>query len=515
MSRSKTKSRKRKGISPLKVLLITGGVLLVALVVVLFAAKAMFESWVQGEGFQTWVQKKAARSLKADVQVEEVKWEGRKAFVGRINAHGYPKAEFAKLNLDAIRVSLGGVKNGAFDIPDINVSQAYLEFSDDRKEPGPKITVESVSGVEKAPPGIPEWLRKYIPERVEVGEIVIGSASVQVKNEAGESPLTIRNTRAVIEPNLDTKVMELDASGGKLLLGQRLPPMEIEEASLRFQGNNLFINDASLFVYDDGHVTGLGEVSFADDRARLDLDLKLSGIDVENVAKPDWKNKVKGTIRGPVNISGPVEVPAYRGTLHLEDGVLEAIPILEKIAKYTRTNRFRRLVLDQAQADFTMLGDTLKLRNIQVESDGLTRLEGKIDKSGESITGVLQVGVTSGTLRWIPGAEQKVFTEKRDGFVWTTMNLGGTVAKIEEDLTGRLIAAAGLGIVEKLPENIRDKLNDLLSGNDDPEAGLAEEEEEAKKEVIDTILDSVGDETEATIDTGKKIIDIIGPLFGR
>src|SRR5689334_23899359 len=54
------------------------------------------------------------------------------------------------------------------------------------------------------------------------------------------------------------------------------------------------------------------------------------------------------------------------------------------------------------------------------------------------IDGAFQVGVTPGSLQWLPGAQAKVFTESRGGYVWAPMRLTGPVNKPQDDLTGRL-----------------------------------------------------------------------------
>ena len=64
------------------------------------------------------------------------------------------------------------------------------------------------------------------------------------------------------------------------------------------------------------------------------------------------------------------------------------------------------------------------------------------------IDGAFQVGVTPGSLQWLPGAQAKVFTESRGGYLWAPMRLTGPVNKPNEDLTPRLAAAAQGAVIE-------------------------------------------------------------------
>ena len=172
--------------------------------------------------------------------------------------------------------------------------------------------------------------------------------------------------------------------------------------------------------------------------------------------------------------------------------------------------------MNQAQADFTVTGDLIELRNIQIESDGLTRVEGVLDKKGEAIAGILNIGVTPGTLSLIPGAERTVFTEKRDGFVWTTMNIGGTTRQIREDLSSRLIGAAAIDMVDRLPGSVQDKLKGFigLGRTSDPNApnqptpANGDAVDQVKGVIIDRVSEEAGE-------TGKKLIKGLGTLFGQ
>ena len=68
------------------------------------------------------------------------------------------------------------------------------------------------------------------------------------------------------------------------------------------------------------------------------------------------------------------------------------------------------------------------------------------------IDGTFQVGVTPGSLQWLPGSQAKVFTESRGGYVWAPMRLTGPANKPNEDLSKRLIAAAQGAAIEAVQD---------------------------------------------------------------
>ena len=57
-----------------------------------------------------------------------------------------------------------------------------------------------------------------------------------------------------------------------------------------------------------------------------------------------------------------------------------------------------------------------------------------------------------GTLSNIPGAETDVFLPGSHGLLWAPVHVTGTLDNPEEDLTARLIEAAGMRMFETLPE---------------------------------------------------------------
>ena len=97
--------------------------------------------------------------------------------------------------------------------------------------------------------------------------------------------------------------------------------------------------------------------------------------------------------------------------------------------------------------------DSLKLNDIVLASEGLVRLEGRLTLNNDGvIDGHFKVGITPGTLSHIPGAETKVFIRGDRGLLWTPLRITGTLGSPKEDLSDRMIAAAGERMFELIPE---------------------------------------------------------------
>jgi hypothetical protein len=142
----------------------------------------------------------------------------------------------------------------------------------------------------------------------------------------------------------------------------------------------------------------------------------------------------------------------------LENGVLQGLPVLEKLATYTHVERFKRLVLDICQASFRPEGDALRIEKIIVQSNGLLRIEGTMTLRGRMMEGDFMVGVTPETLKAIPGADSLIFTQTNPngppGLLWTRVHVAGPLDAPQEDLSSRLIGGVGMSLLFDTPGKI-------------------------------------------------------------
>jgi hypothetical protein len=63
----------------------------------------------------------------------------------------------------------------------------------------------------------------------------------------------------------------------------------------------------------------------------------------------------------------------------------------------------------------------------------------------------LRLGLAPGTLSQIPGAEEDVFVAGERGLLWSPLRVTGTLDDPKEDLSQRLMAAAGARMFEIIP----------------------------------------------------------------
>ncbi|MDF1825491.1 MAG: hypothetical protein P1U68_12665 [Verrucomicrobiales bacterium] len=483
--------KQSRGFNPLKMVLITGLTLLLLMVVVLLIVKSSVDGWLRGEGFRQLIVNKASSAMTSEIHLSEMKWQGAEVYADQFRAVGYEGAPFAELNLDGVRVKTGGVKGGAFRVPEASVNRLGMEFSERRRD-APResevINLDPAGG-----PGVPEWARQFLPHRAEVDQISIGSTQISVLNSSKEPVFLLKGARGKVRPDFQTQIWEVLMQGGSI----QVPNQEeigIRELAMRWKRSELFLDRCSLTIFDDGNIDAAGEISFGDE-GLFDIDLDLSSINVDDLLTGEWKERLDGIVEGPVKVTGQPGALIYEGQLSVREATAKSMPVLSLIAEYTRNDRFKQLVFSEAKTEFKREGEVIELNELVLQSDGLVRVEGDITILGESLEGVCRVGVSPGTLRWIPGAEQEVFTESKDGFLWAPLNLTGTVSEPREDLSGRLIAAAGEEILNALPEGILKEAYKFLPTNPDGD-------------------DSAADPSDL-IEQAKPLLDMLSPFLKR
>ena len=236
----------------------------------------------------------------------------------------------------------------------------------------------------------------------------------------------------------------------------------MQALALRYRAPSLFVNNAEFRQGGIGSVKATGEINFAE---RLDLQVAIKEVNLTPFLAEDWRVRLKGQLSGDLSIRSPLPLPAagpeIAGSLSLARGELTALPVLDKIALFTRTEEFRRINLSRCSGDFRQAGQKLRVTKFLAEAEGLIRIEGDFTIERAQIDGTFQVGVTPNKLAFLPGSQEKVFLEARGGYVWTTMRLTGPLNNPQEDLTARLTKALGDTVIEKVEEVVKDPLKKL------------------------------------------------------
>jgi hypothetical protein len=408
----------------------------VLLVVGIFVAKSAIDSYLRSDSFRQFVAKKGGDTLHADAELAPLSFAGSNVFADGFRARGGPDAAFADLQIEQIRteISLRRFFEKVWQVEQFDVQRVRVDLD------GPRVN----RPMEPAPsplsaPKSENTSNGWLPNRVEIGKATIHDTQLTWSGGG------LRGTAFEIEPHEGG--WQIAGQGGRLTYG-KLPPLDVNNLHLRYRAPELYVTSAELRQPSGGTLQATGEVNFT---RQVDLRLTLVNIAIAPYLSDDWRLRAKGNLSGEINLRSPLPArgsPQLSGTLKLSQGELTALPVLDEIATFTRTQQFRRINLNKAEGDFTQDDTQLTVKNFVAESDGLIRVEGAFTIVNGIIDGTFQVGVTPASLQWLPGSQARVFTESRGGYVWAPMHLTGPANSPNEDLSGRLIAAAQGAVIQ-------------------------------------------------------------------
>ena len=400
------------------------------------------------------VDQQASHSLHADGKFGTLQWQDTEVYSDAFDAVGHAESPLARLSAEQIRARLGlaALWRHAWRVDSINVQRLGVTLAAQHPTPEeapPATEAENPPGSQRPPPR-PGFLAGWLPDKVEIGEVKVDDFSLAWNADHPSTAGKIENVRLTAHPQGgDFRAWDVEGADGRLTQAH-LPPVRLESFAVRSTPHEVFLTRASGQVESGGKINLSGKQGLDGDRL-LDLNADFDGLSTAAFLPKDWRARLKGSAVGNVHLTGSGRGDHQAsGHVELRDGRLTALPMLDQLAIFTASERYRQAPLQKAQADFDWSDGNLLVKNLVVESEGLLRLEGGFTVRGDQMDGTLQVGVARSALRWLAVAGTQVFNQpERDGYVWTTVKLSGPVNHPGEDLSPRLIAAIQDAAIKK------------------------------------------------------------------
>lgn len=493
--------------------------LVVASVIAVLGVYAWVKKYLAGEEFRALVAEQVGQVLQAEVTLEPLVWDRLNVSTEKVSATGGPRLSRLEITEPKATVSLTALSAGYWTVENASIERVVADL----KTPPAR---QASSGGESSEPlpesqssiaGLPSWF----PTEVRVPSIQIRDLNLRFGQ--GDMDFRLVRTGALLTRR-DATSYDMALRGGEFSLrpfpgaGIKEKSFDIIDATLRTTPETIFVLDSRMRAADGTTLAIQGTAPGSSGHGPLDIQYTMESLPVAQVLGGEWANRVFGRLTVIGQSQGEGDTLVHSGKAELADARFLTPPpaatdpaegalgfvtrgwqnltgtIVPVLGAYTdRSVQFRNLVCDTASCSYRKEGDRIQLTDIKIRSRALLGVEGTLDVAGEQLDGHLMVGVSRETLAGIPGAETKVFTIERDGLVWTPVRVTGTFDNPKEDLTDRLVDAAGARILEEIPnlDTLRQTIETLDPGK-----------------VRDGVLEQGG----RIIEEGGKLLDGVLPL---
>ncbi len=442
--------------------------LLLLLVAGLFGLRLWAYHFLRSEGFRRQLDERTSAALHAEGRFDPLQWQDTEVYSPAFDATGEPGGPLSHLGVEQVRArfDLGALWHRTWRVESVELTRfnATLARGGDaartRRErggrvPSPALDTPPPSTARAAdipPDEPPGFFAGLLPNRFEIGKVSVSDFSLAWNADRPADAGRLRGVVLTARPlTADNRSWQIDGHDGQLTQAF-FPALRLTGFSVKTTPHEVFITRAEGQADPGGRVELSGRQALDGDRA-LDLRVDFDGLPAAEFLPADWRARIKGLARGSVHITNSDGEPGggrASGHVELRDGRLTALPLLDQLALFTASERFRATELQHAQADFDWNAGNLAVSKLLVEGEGLIRTEGGFTVRANRIDGTLQVGLARGAVRWLPVVGARVFNQpERDGYLWTTVRLSGPVNHPAEDLTPRLLAAAQQEVIDK------------------------------------------------------------------
>jgi hypothetical protein len=431
-----------------KRLLILFGAILILLV---FSTWIGLHFFVQGDSFRDWLSKKVSRSLHADGRFEPLTWEGSNFRSGGFSATGNPKSKLRSLKVTNIsaHIEWHQLLKGQFVIDHVNAEKIEAVVGKGVSQPSPEAAPR--------PPGFK--FSDLLPSQVRVDHFFVADANLHWQTTLGDSGQFTGAKISATQRQPDQ--WDVEAVGGKAQHAG-YPVMEVESAHGTVSRESIVIQHAQATLPGGASIQLAGNIDVA---KQLNATLTANFADLNTnavfpvawrfggkmsghlVYKGDLDRFEHGEVTGSVKISGAaIDLANVFGTLH-------------QLAKFGGLNDVQ---LDSIATDIRYQERNTQFSNFHASHQDQIRVEGTGSIGPQHIDANLLLGLSPKILGWIPGAEEGVFTDQKDGLRWTSVRISGTPEQPKEDLTKRLVSAFRDKMTNEFKGQAKDAIKSLL-----------------------------------------------------
>jgi hypothetical protein len=281
------------------------------------------------------------------------------------------------------------------------------------------------------------WFAIFLPNRVYLEKVESEQANITWRFRGERAGFF--GTQLLITPN--GRDFEYAATGGRLKIAV-VPDLELRRTHLLITKTLLTLYDLDLAsdARSDESIRAQGHAGLGQDRS-VEAKANFNAVPIRQWLPAEWKGRLKGSAFGDVHWTGKdpkLESSSGEGSLRIDNGRVDDVPLLNKLAELARKKSFERLELNECSLGFAWQYPEMDIKAITMEEKGKFRIEGEISMQRRALRGTIKLGLTREYLDWLPNPEE-VFSRRSSGYLWTDVHLSGTIDEPRQDLSQRII----------------------------------------------------------------------------
>jgi hypothetical protein len=281
------------------------------------------------------------------------------------------------------------------------------------------------------------WFAIFLPNRVYLEKIESEQANITWRFRGERAGFF--GTQLLITPN--GRDFEYVATGGRFKMAL-VPDLDLRRIHVLITKTLLTLYDLDLASdsHSDESIRAQGRAGLGEDRS-VDVNATFNAVPMRHWLPAEWKGRFNGSASGELHWAGKdpkLENSSGEGSLRIQNGRIDDVPLLQKLAELSQKNSFERLDLNECSLRFAWRYPEIDITDIIIEEEGKFRIDGEISIKSRVLGGTLRLGLTREYLDWLPNPEE-VFSRRSSGYLWTDVHLSGTIDEPRQDLSQRII----------------------------------------------------------------------------
>ncbi|MBU3665375.1 MAG: hypothetical protein FGM15_05795 [Chthoniobacterales bacterium] len=362
-----------------------------------------------------WIRRELASSLSqvlgAKVSLHDVSWEPGLLRAGHFRLEGEGNLPLESLAAEGVRAPVAWQRL-------LDPAQGRLHIETDRTELVWNGRQKAAASAAKSTtgPGLPAL------------DLLVGRLTFRHADHSGWE-LRDMSMRAGCENG----VWSFSGKDGTAVL-PGTPPLKIERVSAQLRDGHLEIGS---FAVHDSHGGVLGG-SARHSESGWTGEFSWQDVGLDAVLSPAVSTHFEGRCSGDARLSGGT----LRGSMKITGGVSKSMPQLVKMASLFAGENWNEIPWETFRFDFIRSPDgRMEFSNLEAVSGKGLSVNGSGHYAPGSLGADLQLGVRRQGRPWLVGFVPLLFRGEKDGYLWTSVRVGGTPAAPTEDLTARVVAA--------------------------------------------------------------------------